>query len=63
MTPEEQDKVKSARLRYFAVLSIVLVVLACAVLVNEYGLPFGSQLANYQRQAETIAAPLSHRTS
>jgi len=56
MTPKEQDKVKSARLRYFAVLSFVLVVLLAAYFMGEYGLPFGSQFANYQRQAQTIHA-------
>ena len=54
MTPEEQDKVKSAQLRYFAVLSAILVILPAAYFVGEYGLPFDSQLGNYQRQAQTI---------
>jgi protein tyrosine phosphatase (PTP) superfamily phosphohydrolase (DUF442 family) len=53
MSPKEQDKAKSALPRYLAVLSAVLVVLACAVLVTEYGLPFGSHISNTQRQAET----------
>jgi len=55
MTPKERNKTKSARLRYLAVLSAILVVLA-GVLVGKYGLPFGSQLGNYQRQAETTHA-------
>jgi tyrosine-protein phosphatase SIW14 len=54
MTPKEQDKAKSARLRYFAVLSTILVVLVGVYLAGEYGLPFGSQLGNNQRQAEKI---------
>ncbi|HCO93353.1 MAG TPA: hypothetical protein DIU00_05280 [Phycisphaerales bacterium] len=48
MTPTGQDKAKSARLRYLVVLPAVLVVLAGAVLVYEYG------LSNTQRQAETV---------
>jgi len=55
MTPKERDKAKTARRRYFVVLSVILVVLA-GVLVGKYGLPFGSQLGNYQRQAETTHA-------
>lgn len=51
MTPEERDTANSARLRYFAVLSAILVVLAGVYLVGKYGLPFGSQIGNYQRQA------------
>lgn len=56
MTPKKQAKAKSARLRYRAVLPAILVVMAGVFLVCKYGLPFGSQLGNYQRQAETIYA-------
>jgi len=56
MTPKEQNKAKSARLRYLAVLLAILVALAGVFLVGKYGLPFGSQLGNNQRQAETIHA-------
>ncbi len=56
MTPKERNKAKSARLCYLAVLSAILVVLAGVFLVGKYGLPFGSQFGNYQRQAETIHA-------
>ena len=56
MTLKEQSKAKSARLCYLAVLSAILVVLAGVFLVGKYGLPFGSQLGNNQRQAETIHA-------
>jgi len=56
MTPKERDKAKSARLRNFALLSAVLVVLAGVYLVGKYGLPFGSKYGNYHRQAETIHA-------
>ena len=56
MTLKEQNKAKSARLCYLAVLSAILVVLASVFLVGKYGLPFDSQLGNYQRQAETIHA-------
>ena len=56
MTPKEQNKTKSARLCYLTVLPAILVVLAGMFLVGKYGLPFGSQLGNNQRQAETIHA-------
>ena len=56
MTPKEQNKAKSARLCYLAVSSAILVVLAGVFLVGKYGLPFGSQFGNNQRQAETIHA-------
>lgn len=56
MTPKERDKAKSARLRYRAILPAILIVLAGVYLAGEYGLPFGSQLGNNQRQAETIPA-------
>jgi protein tyrosine/serine phosphatase len=56
MTPKERDKAKSTRLRYLAVSSAILVVLAGVLLVGKYGLPFGSQFGNNQRQAETIHA-------
>ena len=56
MTPKERDKAKSARLRYLAVLPAILIVLAGVYLVSKYGLPFGSQFGNYQRQSETIPA-------
>jgi len=55
MTPKERDKTKSALLRYIAVSSAILIVLA-GVLMGKYGLPFGSKLGNYQRQANTIHA-------
>ena len=56
MTLKEQSKAKSARLCCLAILSAILVVLAGVFLVGKYGLPFGSQLGNNQRQAETIHA-------
>ena len=56
MTPKERNKIKSTRLRYLAVLPVILVVLASVFLMSEYGLPFGSQLGNNQRQAETTHA-------
>jgi len=56
MTPEERNKAKSARRRYFAILPPVLIVLAGVFLVGKYGLPFGSQIGNYQRKTETIDA-------
>ena len=56
MTPKERNKAKSARRRYFAVSSAILIVVAGAFLVGKYGLPFGSQLGNYLRKAETIPA-------
>jgi len=56
MAPTEQDKAKSARLRYLVVLPAVLAVLAGAALVYEYGLSFGSKFGNTRRQAETIQA-------
>ena len=56
MTLKERNKTKSARLCFLAVLSAILVVLAGVFLVGKYGLPFGSQLGNNQRQAETIEA-------
>jgi len=55
MTPKERNKAKSARRRYFAVSSAILIVLA-GVLAGKYGLPFGSKLGNYQRQADTTHA-------
>ena len=55
MTPKERNKTKSARLRYIAVSSAILIVLA-GVLAGKYGLPFGSKLGNYQRQADTTHA-------
>ena len=54
MTPKERNKAKSTRLRYLAVLSAVLVVLAGVYLVGKFGLPFSSKYGNYQRQTETI---------
>ena len=54
MTTKEQDKAKSARQRYLAVLPVIVIVLGGAYLVGEYGLPFDSLLRNMQRQAETI---------
>ena len=56
MTPKEQNKAKSTRLRYLAVLPAILIVLAGVSLVGKYGLPFGSQIGNYQRQAKTTHA-------
>ena len=56
MTPKEQNKAKSTRLRYLAVLPAILIVLAGAFLVSKYGLPFGSQLGNNQREAGTTRA-------
>lgn len=56
MMPKERDKAKSARLRYRAILPAILVVLAGVFLVCKYGLPFGSHIGNYQRQAETTHA-------
>lgn len=56
MTPKERNKVKSTRLRYLAVLSAILIVLAGVFLVGKYGLPFGSQLGNNRRQAKTTHA-------
>jgi len=56
MMPKQRNKAKSARLRYLVVLFAILVVLAGTYLVGEYGLPFGSQFGNNQRQAETIHA-------
>ena len=55
MTTKEQDKAKSARQRYLALLSAILVVLLVAYFVGEYGLPFDSHLGNNQRQVATIA--------
>ena len=54
MTPKKNDKAKSVRLLYLVVLPAVLIVLAGVYLVGEYGLPFGSQFGNNQRQAKTI---------
>ena len=54
MTSKERNKAKSAQLRYLVILLAVLVVLAGAVLVYEYGLPFGSKYGNYQRQAQAV---------
>jgi uncharacterized protein (TIGR01244 family) len=56
LTPKEQNKTKSTRLRYLAVLPAILIVLAGVFLVGKYGLPFGSQIGNYQRQAKTTHA-------
>jgi protein tyrosine phosphatase (PTP) superfamily phosphohydrolase (DUF442 family) len=56
MTPKKHDKVKSVRLLYPAIVMAILVVLLAVFLVGEYGLPFGSQFGNKQRQAETIDA-------
>jgi protein tyrosine phosphatase (PTP) superfamily phosphohydrolase (DUF442 family) len=56
MTPKERDKARSARLRYLAILPAVLVVLAGVYLVFGCGLPFGSNLGNYHRKAETVPA-------
>jgi protein tyrosine phosphatase (PTP) superfamily phosphohydrolase (DUF442 family) len=56
MTTKEQDKVKSARRRYLALLPAIIIVLLAVYFVGEYGLPFDSHLGNKQRQAETIEA-------
>lgn len=56
MTTKERDKAKSARQRYFVLLSAILVVLLAAYFLGEYGLPFGSHLSNTQRQAEITNA-------
>jgi protein tyrosine phosphatase (PTP) superfamily phosphohydrolase (DUF442 family) len=56
MASKERIKASSTRLRLFAVLTAILVVLAGVYLVGKYGLPFGSQFGNNQRQAETIHA-------
>jgi protein tyrosine/serine phosphatase len=53
MTPKKHNKAKYTRFLYLAVLPAILVVLASVYLVGEYGLPFGSQFGNNQRQAET----------
>jgi protein tyrosine/serine phosphatase len=54
MTPKGQYKAKFVRLLCLAVLPAVLVVLAGAYVVGEYGLPLGSRFGNNQRQAEVI---------
>jgi len=54
MTPKGRNKAKSARLRYLAILTSILVVSAGVYLVFGCGLPFGSQLGNNQRRAGTI---------
>jgi protein tyrosine phosphatase (PTP) superfamily phosphohydrolase (DUF442 family) len=56
MTTKEQDKVKSVRRHYLALLPAILVVLLAVYFVDEYGLPFDSYFCNNQRQAETIEA-------
>ena len=56
MTSKKHNKAKHTRLLYLAVLSAILIALACVYLVGEYGLPFGSYLGNKQRQAETTEA-------
>ena len=56
MAPIERDKAKSPRLRFLAILTAILIVSAGVYLVYGYGLPFGSQFGNNQRQAETIHA-------
>jgi protein tyrosine phosphatase (PTP) superfamily phosphohydrolase (DUF442 family) len=56
MTPKKHGKSKYIRLLYLAVLPAIVIVLAGAYFVGEYGLPFGSQFGNNQRQAETINA-------
>ena len=56
MTPKEQNKTKSARLRYLAILTAILVVSVGVYLVFGCGLPFGSKFSNNQRQSETIPA-------
>lgn len=53
MAPKKPDKAKSRRLIFFAVLPVILVALAGAYLVGEFGLPFGSHFGNYQRQVGT----------
>ena len=54
MPTKEKEKAKSARQRYFVLLSAFLVVLLVAFFVSEYGLPFESHLGNNRRQAETV---------
>ena len=56
MTPKERNKTKSARLRYLAILTTILVVSAGVYLVFGCGLPFGPKFSNNQRQSETIPA-------
>jgi tyrosine-protein phosphatase SIW14 len=56
MTPKKHDKVKYRRFLYLAVLPTILIALAGVYLVNEYGLPFGSQYSNNQRQSQTTNA-------
>lgn len=56
MKLKKRNKTKYARLCFLAVLTAILVVSAGAFLVGRYGLPFGSQFGNNQRQAETIHA-------
>ena len=56
MTSKKRDKAKSIRLICLTILPVILIVLAGAYFVGEYGLPFGSQLGNNQRRADTIDA-------
>jgi tyrosine-protein phosphatase SIW14 len=56
MTPKKHDKAKYRRFLYLAVLPAILIALAGVYLVGEYGLPFGSQYGNNQRQAQTTNA-------
>ncbi len=56
MKPKERNKAKYARLCFLAIFTGILIVLAGVFLVGKYGLPFGSQFGNNQRQAETIHA-------
>jgi len=56
MTPKKHDKAKYTRFLYLAVLPAILIALAGVYFVGEYGLPFGSQFGNNQRQAEAIHA-------
>jgi protein tyrosine phosphatase (PTP) superfamily phosphohydrolase (DUF442 family) len=56
MTPKKHDKAKYTRFLYLAVLPAILIALAGVYLVGEYGLPFGSQYGNNQRQAVTVNA-------
>jgi tyrosine-protein phosphatase SIW14 len=56
MTPKKHDKVKYRRFLYLAVLPATVIALAGVYFVGEYGLPFGSQFGNSQRQAVTVNA-------
>lgn len=56
MTKKRHDKAKYIRLLYLVALPAILIVIAGAYLVGKYGLPFGSQFGNKQRQAVTIKA-------